>query len=166
MHAEAEEHSEQISKAVMQSSVAQQFLTPGRVVVVKSQSVSYFSLVLCMFESIIVRCSTVCYALVTSVKSIYLEKDALLLTKGSLSLSVFKALVLGPIFIVHAAESWYTNNFSCIFTLPNKPRENLSCALIILMIIILLSAYIFWNFFPIRCIIFANFEAENELIIQ
>ncbi|XVF19931.1 hypothetical protein REPUB_Repub11eG0153900 [Reevesia pubescens] len=38
MHAEAEKHDEQISKAVMQSSVAQQFLTPGRVVVVKSQS--------------------------------------------------------------------------------------------------------------------------------
>ncbi|OMO90526.1 hypothetical protein COLO4_19087 [Corchorus olitorius] len=38
MHAEAEEHNEQISKAVMQSPVAQQFLTPGRVVVVKSQS--------------------------------------------------------------------------------------------------------------------------------
>ncbi|KAK8598558.1 hypothetical protein V6N13_094525 [Hibiscus sabdariffa] len=38
MHAEAKEHGEQISKAVMQSPVAQQFLTPGRVVVVKSQS--------------------------------------------------------------------------------------------------------------------------------
>ncbi|KAB2089405.1 hypothetical protein ES319_A03G058800v1 [Gossypium barbadense] len=38
MHTEAEEHSEQIIKAVMQSSVAKQYLTPGRVVVVKSQS--------------------------------------------------------------------------------------------------------------------------------
>ncbi|MBA0609301.1 hypothetical protein Godav_021378 [Gossypium davidsonii] len=38
MRAEAEAHSEQISKAVMQTSVAQKFLTPGRVVVVKSQS--------------------------------------------------------------------------------------------------------------------------------
>ncbi|KAE8705638.1 Helicase SKI2W [Hibiscus syriacus] len=38
MHTEAEEHREHITKAVMQSPVAQQFLTPGRVVVVKSQS--------------------------------------------------------------------------------------------------------------------------------
>ncbi|KAB2038364.1 hypothetical protein ES319_D03G140100v1 [Gossypium barbadense] len=38
MRAEAEAHSEQISKAVMQTSAAQKFLTPGRVVVVKSQS--------------------------------------------------------------------------------------------------------------------------------
>ncbi|XP_022752665.1 DExH-box ATP-dependent RNA helicase DExH11 isoform X1 [Durio zibethinus] len=38
MHAEAEEHDEQISKAVMQSPVVQQFLIHGRVVVVKSQS--------------------------------------------------------------------------------------------------------------------------------
>ncbi|XVF68917.1 hypothetical protein PTKIN_Ptkin11bG0039600 [Pterospermum kingtungense] len=38
MHAEAEEYNEQISNAVMQSPYAQQFLTPGRVVVVKSQS--------------------------------------------------------------------------------------------------------------------------------
>ncbi|PPD69482.1 hypothetical protein GOBAR_DD33644 [Gossypium barbadense] len=51
MRAEAEAHSEQISKAVMQTSAAQKFLTPGRVVVVKSQSVSSFNLVLCMFES-------------------------------------------------------------------------------------------------------------------
>eukprot|EP00257_Ricinus_communis_P017116 XP_015575481.1 DExH-box ATP-dependent RNA helicase DExH11 [Ricinus communis] len=38
MFLEAEEYSNQISEAVMQSSAAQQFLTPGRVVVVKSQS--------------------------------------------------------------------------------------------------------------------------------
>ncbi|WRX33604.1 DEAD/DEAH box helicase domain - like 8 [Theobroma cacao] len=38
MHAEAEEHYRQISNAVMQCPVAQQFLTVGRVVVVKSQS--------------------------------------------------------------------------------------------------------------------------------
>ncbi|XVE79464.1 hypothetical protein DITRI_Ditri14bG0060900 [Diplodiscus trichospermus] len=38
MHAEAEKHNEQISKAVMQFLDVQKFLTPGRVVVVKSQS--------------------------------------------------------------------------------------------------------------------------------
>ncbi|XP_023525002.1 DExH-box ATP-dependent RNA helicase DExH11 isoform X2 [Cucurbita pepo subsp. pepo] len=38
LYAEAEKNSNQISEAVMQSSAIQQFLTPGRVVVVKSQS--------------------------------------------------------------------------------------------------------------------------------
>lgn len=42
MYTEAEQHSNQILETVMQSSAAQQFLTLGRVVVVKSQSVSYF----------------------------------------------------------------------------------------------------------------------------
>lgn len=41
MYSEAEQYSNQISEAIMQSPVAQQFLTPGRVVVVKSQSVSF-----------------------------------------------------------------------------------------------------------------------------
>ena len=50
MHAEAEEHNEQISKAVMQSPVVPKFLIPGRVVVVKSQSVSYSNLVVGMFQ--------------------------------------------------------------------------------------------------------------------
>lgn len=68
MHAEAEEHNEQISKAVMQSSVTQPFLTPGRVVVVKSQSVSYFNILVGMYQSILFRCSSISYALVTSVK--------------------------------------------------------------------------------------------------
>lgn len=40
MCSEAEKHNTEILEAVMQSSVAQQFLTPGRVVVMKSQSVS------------------------------------------------------------------------------------------------------------------------------
>lgn len=40
MYSEAQKHSTEILEAVMQSSVAQQFLTPGRVVVMKSQSVS------------------------------------------------------------------------------------------------------------------------------
>ncbi|RVW56705.1 hypothetical protein CK203_075162 [Vitis vinifera] len=38
MYTEAEQHSNQILETVMQSSAAQQFLTLGRVVVVKSQS--------------------------------------------------------------------------------------------------------------------------------
>ncbi|XP_022948677.1 DExH-box ATP-dependent RNA helicase DExH11 isoform X5 [Cucurbita moschata] len=38
LYAEAEKNSNQVSEAVMQSSAIQQFLTPGRVVVVKSQS--------------------------------------------------------------------------------------------------------------------------------
>ncbi|XP_022997907.1 DExH-box ATP-dependent RNA helicase DExH11 isoform X1 [Cucurbita maxima] len=38
LYAEAEKNSNQISEAVMQSSAIQQFLTPGRVVVVRSQS--------------------------------------------------------------------------------------------------------------------------------
>lgn len=42
LYAEAEKNSNQISEAVMQSSAIQQFLTPGRVVVVKSQSVSVY----------------------------------------------------------------------------------------------------------------------------
>lgn len=40
MYLEAERHNNEILGAVMQSSTAQHFLTPGRVVVVKSQSVS------------------------------------------------------------------------------------------------------------------------------
>lgn len=40
MYSEAKEHEMEILEAVMQSSAAQQFLTPGRVVVMKSQSVS------------------------------------------------------------------------------------------------------------------------------
>lgn len=40
MYLEAEGHSNEISEAVMQSQMVQQFLMPGRVVVVKSQSVS------------------------------------------------------------------------------------------------------------------------------
>ena len=42
MYFEAEKHGNQVLEAVMQSSAAQQFLTQGRVVVVKSQSVSYY----------------------------------------------------------------------------------------------------------------------------
>lgn len=42
MYSEAEEYSKKISDEVMQSPVAQQYLTPGRVVVVKSQSVSTY----------------------------------------------------------------------------------------------------------------------------
>lgn len=40
MYSEAKEHETEILEAVMQSSAAQPFLTPGRVVVMKSQSVS------------------------------------------------------------------------------------------------------------------------------
>lgn len=40
MYFEAETHSKEMLEAVMQSHVAQKFLTPGRVVVMKSQSVS------------------------------------------------------------------------------------------------------------------------------
>jgi antiviral helicase SKI2 len=42
MHLEAGMYNEKITEAVMQSSSIQQFLTVGRVVVVKSQSVSFF----------------------------------------------------------------------------------------------------------------------------
>lgn len=42
MHLEVEKHHEQISETVMLSSVAQKYLVSGRVVVVKSQSVSLF----------------------------------------------------------------------------------------------------------------------------
>lgn len=42
MYLEAEKHNDQISETVMQSVAAQQFLHSGRVVVVKSQWVSYF----------------------------------------------------------------------------------------------------------------------------
>lgn len=42
MYFEAEKNINQISETVMQSPAVQQFLTPGRVVVVKSQSVSYY----------------------------------------------------------------------------------------------------------------------------
>lgn len=40
MYLEAERYSDEVLGAVMQSPTAQNFLTPGRVVVVKSQSVS------------------------------------------------------------------------------------------------------------------------------
>lgn len=40
MYAEAEMYLNQITEGVMQSHVANQFLVPGRVVVVKSQTVS------------------------------------------------------------------------------------------------------------------------------
>lgn len=40
MYSEAEQYSDRISEAIMQTPAAQQFLTLGRVVVVKSQSVS------------------------------------------------------------------------------------------------------------------------------
>lgn len=40
MASEAEMYRDAVSEAVMQSSTAQQFLSPGRVVVVRSQSVS------------------------------------------------------------------------------------------------------------------------------
>lgn len=40
MYSEAETHRKEILEAVMQSTVAQKFLTAGRVVVMKSQSVS------------------------------------------------------------------------------------------------------------------------------
>lgn len=43
MHSEAEKYNKEISEAVMQNSVAQHFLTLGRVVVVKSQSVSPYT---------------------------------------------------------------------------------------------------------------------------
>lgn len=42
MYSEAEKYSNQISEAIMQSSSSQKFLTPGTVVVVKSQSVSSY----------------------------------------------------------------------------------------------------------------------------
>lgn len=42
MASEAETHRQHILEAVLQSHTAQQFLSPGRVVVVKSQSVSVF----------------------------------------------------------------------------------------------------------------------------
>lgn len=40
MHSEAERYGKLITEAVMQSPVSQQHLTPGRVVVVKSELVS------------------------------------------------------------------------------------------------------------------------------
>jgi len=40
MYIEAEKYLNQITEGIMQSNAAQQFLVPGRVVVVKSQSVS------------------------------------------------------------------------------------------------------------------------------
>lgn len=43
MYSEAEEYSSRVIQAVMLSPVSQQFLTPGRVVVVKSQLVSLHS---------------------------------------------------------------------------------------------------------------------------
>ncbi|GFZ01664.1 RNA helicase, ATP-dependent, SK12/DOB1 protein [Actinidia rufa] len=43
MYSEAENYSNQISEAIMQSSSHQTFLSPGRVVVVKSKSASYWS---------------------------------------------------------------------------------------------------------------------------
>lgn len=45
MYLEAERCSNEILETVMQSSTAQQFLTPGRVVVVKSQTVSNHNMV-------------------------------------------------------------------------------------------------------------------------
>lgn len=42
MYSEAEKYNNQITEAFMKSSSAQQFLTPGRVIVVKSQSVSSY----------------------------------------------------------------------------------------------------------------------------
>lgn len=42
---EAEKYSNQITETVLQSSVSQPFLMPGRLVVVKSQSVSCFLLI-------------------------------------------------------------------------------------------------------------------------
>jgi antiviral helicase SKI2 len=42
MYAEAEGYLNQITEGVMQTHTAQQFLVPGRVVVVKSQTVSGF----------------------------------------------------------------------------------------------------------------------------
>lgn len=40
MYTEAEGYSNQVTEGVMQSHTAQQFLVPGRLVVVKSQTVS------------------------------------------------------------------------------------------------------------------------------
>ena len=52
MYLEAEKHNSEISEAVMQTDTAREFLTPGRVVVVKSQSVSPCSLLMPLFSII------------------------------------------------------------------------------------------------------------------
>ena len=51
LYSEAETYSNQISEAILQSSSAQQFLTTGRVVVVKSESVSFYILCCVTFVS-------------------------------------------------------------------------------------------------------------------
>lgn len=55
MYSEAEKHSNMIIEAVMLSPASQQYLSPGRVVIVKSQLVSpqyyYIYLKICMWMS-------------------------------------------------------------------------------------------------------------------
>lgn len=47
LYSEAETYNSQISEAILQSPSAQQFLNRGRVVIVKSESVSFYIHILC-----------------------------------------------------------------------------------------------------------------------
>ena len=51
MYSEAEKYNREVLEAVMQTSAAQKLLNPGRVVVVKSQSVSPYSWLMYLFYS-------------------------------------------------------------------------------------------------------------------
>lgn len=85
MYSEAEKYSNEISIAVMQSSTAQQFLTPGRVVVVKSQSVSnHHMLIYLSLLYTILSLSTTLNHIIETFDSVLREREGVIHKKGKL----------------------------------------------------------------------------------